>query len=71
VLEGAGAPATIIPLMHRKGHLRALAVRHLGFLTYANAPILDLITVSEHERVMELLHDHMASRTDWDVASLK
>lgn len=71
LLEDAGTPVAIIPLMHWRERLRGLPVRCLGFLTYPNTPMADLLTVADHGLVVETFLDHLASRSDWDLVWLQ
>jgi CelD/BcsL family acetyltransferase involved in cellulose biosynthesis len=67
VMEEAGSPVAIIPLMHWKDRLGPLPVRCLGFLEYPNTPMVDLLTLMAHDVVVETLLDHLISRSDWDI----
>ncbi|MGH8068027.1 MAG: GNAT family N-acetyltransferase [Candidatus Entotheonellia bacterium] len=67
VIEDAGIPVSIVPLMHWRERLSGLPMRCLGFLEYPAAPMVDLLTITEHDQVLKTLLDHLASRADWDV----
>jgi CelD/BcsL family acetyltransferase involved in cellulose biosynthesis len=71
ILEDEGTPVAIIPLMHWRERFRGLPVRCLGFLTYPNAPMSDLLTVVEYGRVVKTLLDYLARRSDWDMVWLQ
>ena len=67
VIEDGSQPLAIIPLMHWRARLYGLPVRWLGLLAYGHAPMVDMLSVGEHDRVMETFIDHLASRSDWDI----
>ena len=67
VIEDASSPLAIIPLMHWRGRLYGLPVRWLGLLEYGHTPMVDMLSVAEHDRVMETFIDYLASRSDWDI----
>jgi CelD/BcsL family acetyltransferase involved in cellulose biosynthesis len=67
VIEDGSHPLAIIPLMHWRARLYGLPVRWLGLLEYGGAPMVDMLSVGEHDRVMETFIDHLASRSDWDI----
>jgi hypothetical protein len=71
VIEDSSSPLAIIPLMHWRSRLYGLPVRNLGLLEYCNTPMLDMLSVVEHDRVMETFIDHLVSRSDWDVTWLQ
>jgi CelD/BcsL family acetyltransferase involved in cellulose biosynthesis len=71
VMEEAGAPVAIIPLMHWQERLAGLPVRCLGFLEYPSTPLVDLLTIVPHDWVIETFLDHLASRSDWDMVWLQ
>jgi CelD/BcsL family acetyltransferase involved in cellulose biosynthesis len=71
VMEEAGSPVAIIPLMHWKEQLWGLPVRCLGFLEYPGTPMVDLLTLVAHDVVVETFLHHLASRSDWDVVWLQ
>jgi CelD/BcsL family acetyltransferase involved in cellulose biosynthesis len=71
VMEEAGCPVAIIPLMHWKERLGGLPVRCLGFLEYPSTPMADLLTLVAHDAVVETFLHHLASRSDWDIVWLQ
>jgi CelD/BcsL family acetyltransferase involved in cellulose biosynthesis len=71
VVEDAGTPLAVIPLMRWKGRLRGLPIRYLGFLAYPNTPMADLLTIADHGLVVEAFLSHLATRSDWDVVWLQ
>ena len=71
VIEEAGSPVAIIPLMHWRAWCRGLPVRYIGFLDCPSSPLVDVLTVAEHDRVIETLLDHLVGRSDWDTACLQ
>jgi GNAT acetyltransferase-like protein len=71
VMEEAGTPVAIIPLMHWQERLAGLPVRCLGFLEYPSTPLVDLLTIVPHDWVIETFIDHLAGRSDWDLAWLQ
>jgi hypothetical protein len=71
LVEEAGNPIAIIPLMHWRERLRGLPVRCIGFLEYVNTPMVDLVTVAEHSMVIEAFLDYLSDRADWDIAWLQ
>jgi CelD/BcsL family acetyltransferase involved in cellulose biosynthesis len=66
VLEETGSPVAIVPLMRWRERFRGFPVRYLGFLECPHTPLVDILTVSEHDRVIATCLDHLASRLDWD-----
>jgi CelD/BcsL family acetyltransferase involved in cellulose biosynthesis len=68
VIEDTSSALAIIPLMHWRGRLYGLPVRWVCLLEYGNTPMIDMLSVGEHDRVMETLIDHLAGRSDWDIA---
>jgi hypothetical protein len=71
VIEEGETLVAIIPLMRWKERLHGLPVRCVGFLEYPNTPMADLLTIAEHSLVIEMLLDHLASRSDWDMVCLQ
>ena len=71
LVEEAGTPLAIIPLMRWRERFRGLPIRYLGFLTYPNTPMVDVLTVADHGLVVEAFRRHLASRSDWDVVWLQ
>src|SRR5687767_9185385 len=71
LVEEMGNPIAIIPLMHWRERLRGLPVRCLGFLESPSTPMVDILTVGEHDRVIDTFLDHLANRSDWDMAWLQ
>jgi CelD/BcsL family acetyltransferase involved in cellulose biosynthesis len=71
VVEDAGTPLAVIPLMRWKGRLRGLPIRYLGFLAYPNTPMADLLTIADHGLVVEAFLSYLATRSDWDVVWLQ
>jgi hypothetical protein len=71
LVEDVGGPIGVVPLMHWRGWVRGLPVRYVGFLECHITPWVDLLTVGEHDSVVEAFLDHLTSRSDWDVAWLQ
>lgn len=71
LIEEAGSPVAIIPLMCWRERLHGLPVRCLGLLECPTTPMVDILTLSEHGRVIKAFLDHLASRSDWDMVCLE
>lgn len=71
VVEEAGTPLAIVPLMHWRAWMRGLPIRYLGFLECPHTPMVDLVIADQHDRVLEALLDHLAGRSDWDIIWLR
>lgn len=71
LIEDGGGPVAIVPLMHWQERVRGLPVRCLGFLEGPDTPMVDLLTVGEHGRVIEAFLDHLAARSDWNLIRLQ
>jgi CelD/BcsL family acetyltransferase involved in cellulose biosynthesis len=71
LVEEAGTPLAVIPLMRWRARLRGLPVRYLGFLAYPNTPMADLLTIADHGLVVEAFRRHLVGRSDWDVVWLQ
>jgi CelD/BcsL family acetyltransferase involved in cellulose biosynthesis len=71
LVEEAGTPLAVIPLMRWRERLRGLPIRYLGFLAYPNTPMADLLTIADHGLIVEAFLSHLASRSDWDVVWLQ
>ena len=71
LIEEAGSPVAIIPLMHWRERLHGLPVRCLGLLECPDSPMADMLVVGDYGRVLDTLLDHLATRSDWDTVSLQ
>lgn len=71
LVEEAGSPVAIIPLMRWKERYHGLPVRCLGFLECPDTPTVDMLSVGEPWPVIEAFLDHLTSRSDWDVVRLQ
>jgi Acetyltransferase (GNAT) domain len=71
LIEDSGGPVAIVPLMHWRGWVFGLPVRYVGFLECPSTPWADVLTVGEHNTVIETVLDHLASRSDWNIAWLR
>jgi CelD/BcsL family acetyltransferase involved in cellulose biosynthesis len=71
LIEEAGSPVAIIPLMHWRERLYGLPVRYLGLLECPDSPMGDMLIVGDHGRVIETFLDHLTARSDWDTVLLQ
>jgi CelD/BcsL family acetyltransferase involved in cellulose biosynthesis len=71
IVEDSGGPIGIVPLMHWSGRLLGLPVRYIGFLGCPSTPWADILTVEGHDLVLEAVLDHLARRSDWNIAWLQ
>jgi len=68
LIEEAGSPVAIIPLMYWRERLHGLSVHCLGFLECPITPTVDMLMLGEHGhvRVIDAFLDYLVSRSDWD-----
>jgi CelD/BcsL family acetyltransferase involved in cellulose biosynthesis len=71
VVEEMGTPVAIVPLMHWRAWAHGVPIRYVSFLECPHTPTVDLLTVGQHDRVIEMFLDHLTGRTDWDIAWLQ
>jgi hypothetical protein len=71
LVEKAGIPVAIIPLMHWRSRVHGLPVRHISFLECPYTPEVDLLTVHEHDEILAIFLEHLTNRSDWDIAKLQ
>jgi CelD/BcsL family acetyltransferase involved in cellulose biosynthesis len=71
VVEDAGHPVALVPLMRWRESRRGLPIRRLALLECPDTPFIDVLVAGDARPVMAALLDHLAERGDWDVASLQ
>jgi CelD/BcsL family acetyltransferase involved in cellulose biosynthesis len=71
VVEDMGTPVAIVPLMHWRAWAHGLPIRYMSFLECPYTPMVDLVIADQHEIVIELVLDHLADRSDWDIIWLQ
>jgi len=71
LVEKAGTPVAIIPLMHWRRRVHGLPIRYISFLECPYTPEVDLLTVHGHDEILAVFLEHLTSRSDWDIAKLQ
>lgn len=71
VLEEDRHPAAVLPLVRWKTRRYGLPVRVLGFLDSPDTPMADVLTAIEPGGAVGAFLDHLAARSDWDLACLE
>ncbi len=71
VVEDAGHPVALVPLMRWRESRRGLLIRRLALLECPDTPFIDVLVAGDARPVMTALLDHLAGRGGWDVASLQ
>jgi hypothetical protein len=71
VVEEAGTPVAIVPLMHWRAWGHGVPIRFMGFLECPYTPMVDLVIADRHDRVIELVLGHLTARSDWDIVWLQ
>jgi len=71
VVEDGGQPVAFVPLMRWPERNHGMPTRSLGLLECPDSVFIDLVAVGDLPSVAEAIGDHLASRRDWDVLTLK
>jgi hypothetical protein len=73
LIEEAGSPIAIVPMMAWRERLHGLSVRCLGLLECPITPMVDILMPGEHGhvRVLDTLLGYLVSRSDWDMIWLQ
>lgn len=70
LVEDAGRPVAVIPLMTWTEWVHAFPVRCLGFLEVPHAPHVDILSVADLNDVVAAFLEHLRTRAGWDVLRL-
>jgi CelD/BcsL family acetyltransferase involved in cellulose biosynthesis len=70
LIEETGGPVAIVPLMHWTERFYGLPVRTMGFLQCPHTPMMDVLTIADHKKVLATFLDHLVARSDWDTVWL-
>jgi CelD/BcsL family acetyltransferase involved in cellulose biosynthesis len=71
VVEDAGHPVALVPLMRWRERRRGLPVRRLALLECPDTPFIDVLVAGDARPVVVALLEHLSARKGWDVLSLQ
>ena len=70
VVEDAGGPVGLVPLVRWKGDLHGAPARFVGLLHAPDTPFVDWLSIGSPELIIEAVMKDLARREDWDVLAL-
>jgi CelD/BcsL family acetyltransferase involved in cellulose biosynthesis len=71
LIEEAGSPLAIVPLMKWTDRYRRLPVRCLEFLSSPDTFFADIVAAAEPAAIIGALLHHLGARMDWDLLRLR
>jgi CelD/BcsL family acetyltransferase involved in cellulose biosynthesis len=71
VVEDGGRPVAFVPLMRWRERNHGVPVRSLGLLECPDSVFIDVVAAGDLASVAQAFGQHLASRRDWDVLTLK
>jgi CelD/BcsL family acetyltransferase involved in cellulose biosynthesis len=70
LVEDAGGPVALIPLVHWSGDLHGLPTRFVGILNAPDTAFAEWLIVGRPDPVIEAIMADLVARGDWDVMAL-